>query len=781
MSGEDEPMIIIASEAEIRTEQMRFDRSLLFLRQLLQGMKQRPRYSPRPSRAAELPRKAFQDRGDVIVVQYQTFGGKQSNMLMKKMSIGDMNTGDELAHYLIELTGFTQFTCISGGQKVDLFGNGAPLRDLRIGNGLLMVRKVPDTPEKQFDGRARPSSPIDSKVIDHFNELYDLLTLEDRLAKEVFGFLDLFPAQDRVREHIQTMQSSTEVLLPTDKPYKLLYCAKALRSCVEDEAFSTNPNSEFLEYSVRTITAAFTTPAPSDTEESLRLQIAYVLTECLLLALRAPVATNASSAYISDPPSYAHSLMQMITQAQASTGLETARIEACLLVREPFAAMVEGTLHNEQLWDYLRSGPEFGRLLVKILLEDTRIDVRKSVADVIFALSGTPGTKVLSKPQDPRSARSRFPASKIDASLVHWWNILVELLPEVVNKPSQCQQLFEVSLAVLHCVGKSLTATELCSCFESWSKLLTGYHHVEIIGRASNDHVVWGLTKLLNDSYQLLQAMSVDISTSQLAKDLLSIFLFPDLSDGDSGQTSHIPVLKDTVREDLYNLVHSLSKTQDDLDNILDHIDGLVAKDTYFEPNISNDRQALRSEVGYAGLRNLSNTCYLNSLFSQLFMNLEFRDFLFQTNIVEEESQRLVAELSKVFSYMQNHFGKFVDPSSAVESIRTYDNEQIDVSIQMDVDEFFNLLFDRLEAQILAPEARKTFRSFYGGQLVQQIKSKECEHISERLEPFSAIQCEIKGKHSLEDSLKAYVEGEVMQGGMFHTCRPPLETSDHLS
>ena len=65
---------------------------------------------------------------------------------------------------------------------------------------------------------------------------------------------------------------------------------------------------------------------------------------------------------------------------------------------------------------------------------------------------------------------------------------------------------------------------------------------------------------------------------SQLARDLLSIFLFPDLSDRQPGQVSRVPVLKDTVREDLYNLVHSLSKTQDDLDNILDHIDGLVAK-----------------------------------------------------------------------------------------------------------------------------------------------------------------------------------------------------------
>ena len=44
---------------------------------------------------------------------------------------------------------------------------------------------------------------------------------------------------------------------------------------------------------MRTITAAFTTPSPSETEESLRLQIDYVLTECLLLALRARASTRA--------------------------------------------------------------------------------------------------------------------------------------------------------------------------------------------------------------------------------------------------------------------------------------------------------------------------------------------------------------------------------------------------------------------------------------------------------------------------------------------------------
>lgn len=187
---------------------------------------------------------------------------------------------------------------------------------------------------------------------------------------------------------------------------------------------------------------------------------------------------------------------------------------------------------------------------------------------------------------------------------------------------------------------------------------------------------------------------------------------------------------------------------------------------TYNTPWFGDRQKSIRSPEGYAGLKNLSNTCYLNSLFTQLFMNVGFREFMLNVSMNDpESSQKLLSETKKIFAYMQETWCKFVDTEAAVSSIRTYDNEPIDVTIQMDVDEFYNLLFDRWEAQITDPEDKKHFRSFYGGQLVQQIKSKECEHISERLEPFSAIQCDIKGKANLEESLQAYVEGEVMQGG----------------
>lgn len=138
---------------------------------------------------------------------------------------------------------------------------------------------------------------------------------------------------------------------------------------------------------------------------------------------------------------------------------------------------------------------------------------------------------------------------------------------------------------------------------------------------------------------------------------------------------------------------------------------------------------------------------------------------MLNAHVADGGSQKLLSETQSLFSYMQNSLKRFVDPVDLASSIRTYEETNIDVSIQMDVDEFYNLIFDRWEGQILAQEAKKKFRSFYGGQLVQQVKSKECPHISERLEPFSAIQCDIKGKSSLQESLQAYVDGEIMEGG----------------
>jgi len=266
---------------------------------------------------------------------------------------------------------------------------------------------------------------------------------------------------------------------------------------------------------------------------------------------------------------------------------------------------------------------------------------------------------------------------------------------------------------------------------------------------------------------------------------LFKTFLFPPISTApdDDRIDYRIPILNSRTRQTLYSIVLALNTDLTEYERLLDLVKGLLpegedpqawswgiaqlSEEYPYEANWNLERDKLiRSPTGYPGMRNLSNTCYMNSLFTQLFMNIGFRAFILNANIADgEEQQKLLSETKTLFAYMQETLLKSVDPQAIADSINTYDNSPVDVSIQMDVDEFYNLLFDRCESQILSDADKKRFRSFYGGQIVQQIKSKECPHISERLEPFSAIQCDIQGKRSLAESLDAYVAGEVMEGG----------------
>ena len=116
----------------------------------------------------------------------------------------------------------------------------------------------------------------------------------------------------------------------------------------------------------------------------------------------------------------------------------------------------------------------------------------------------------------------------------------------------------------------------------------------------------------------------------------------------------------------------------------------------------------------------------------------------------------------------------------------------------MDANEFFNTLFDKLEG-LLKPSAhqhmltelfgydeftrypccRKNKRYIYvvrpyvfcfSGKLANQLISKECDHTSERDEPFYSVSVEIKNKENIEQSFDLFVEGEMLTGDNKYFC-----------
>ncbi|KAN0015309.1 hypothetical protein ACTFIU_008036 [Dictyostelium citrinum] len=180
-----------------------------------------------------------------------------------------------------------------------------------------------------------------------------------------------------------------------------------------------------------------------------------------------------------------------------------------------------------------------------------------------------------------------------------------------------------------------------------------------------------------------------------------------------------------------------------------------------------------KSTTGYVGLKNLGATCYINSLMQQLFMIPGFRYNIIQSqekyNSPQEQQESLLYQLKIIFANLQESEKKSHDPKDFCLTYK-YDGQPINTSIQMDADEFFNMLFDKLENTLKSTPQEKLLKDFFGGSSVNQFISQECNHVSEREEPFYTISVEVKNKKEIQESLQLFVESETLDGDNKYFC-----------
>ncbi|KAI9374010.1 hypothetical protein BJX61DRAFT_541164 [Aspergillus egyptiacus] len=763
--------------AEVSADELRFSRSLFFLRQFLQALRARPQYSPPQNSPPNLPTQPL--KGEMIDLRYQAFDGGSSSKL-RTLRIGDLSTGSELLEALIKVTGFPKIMTIYSGHKIDLSEkHDQTLRDLKLGSGLLIVRRDPNC--RGIPGRKlQRLTSVDTEVLKHFDDLYDLLNLDDYLAREIYEFLVVFPPQEKVMDLVKSVDRDDANMFQMNRPYNFLYSVNALSECLREEALEPSPSEPFVSHSIRAVVAALTRPEISDSlaTSPKHILLAANLVECLLYALlvKLPVPDRLPS--IPDATVLVVQLLRILEIGQNLSSSPFPEINMQKLVCYTFAVLIEGSVRDPDFWSAIKQQVKFDKLVFSLLIQESCQPIRRGIADNITLVCSP--SKQLRKPklpaqeaQETREAAIFENPATVDI-LATIWDGFVLAFPRAVDFPAHSQEFFETAYAVFCSVAERSPRDLVFNDYlKQWSGIMLRHRTNEFVGREPVDHIILGFSRLLKSCLEIAASSNITLDTFTLTEQLFDTYLFPDLSMPSSDLlTPQVPVMHSQTRQELYALTGLLAKYDDNYAQLMGRLEDIIPLDHTYQPVWPFDRQKLiRSPEGYAGLRNLSNTCYLNSLISQLFMNVGFREFMLGLNITDPfSSQKLLNETKKVFGYMQDSWLKSVDPQDFVDTIRTYDNEPVDVNIQMDVDEFYNLLFDRWEAQITNPEDKKRFRSFYGGQLVQQIKSKECSHISERLEPFSAIQCDIKGKASLEESLQAYVEGEIMQGDNKYSC-----------
>eukprot|EP00940_MAST-03C_sp_MAST-3C-sp2_P000604 g604.t1 len=240
-----------------------------------------------------------------------------------------------------------------------------------------------------------------------------------------------------------------------------------------------------------------------------------------------------------------------------------------------------------------------------------------------------------------------------------------------------------------------------------------------------------------------------------------------------------------------------------------------------------------RASCGYVGLQNLGVTCYFNSLMQQFFMMPKFRRTILEiehesdsgrsaetvaTKTSETDRQEkndkyddgndgqrdpkrrrvlgpgvgtatsssgnsIIRQLQLMFGYLQRSEKKFYAPDGFC-SIPSEEGRGhlLNTVEQQDVDEFFRVLMDRLETELKPTRVPDMLKKLFGGVLCNQLIPQGCprEHRREREEEVYVLQLDVKNKSSILESLKSYVEGEMLDGDNKYLCETCGKKRDTL-
>jgi hypothetical protein len=105
----------------------------------------------------------------------------------------------------------------------------------------------------------------------------------------------------------------------------------------------------------------------------------------------------------------------------------------------------------------------------------------------------------------------------------------------------------------------------------------------------------------------------------------------------------------------------------------------------------------------------------------------------------EPNSENVVYQMKRIFGGLMELEKQYYNPKKFCMAFKDIDGTPIDPTVQKDVDEFFNMLIDRIENLTKGTKEEKVMKNLFYGVFANEFITEGCPHYKENEEPFMAI------------------------------------------